>query len=172
MTTIVSQTQLPSTVSNPISGFRHPITPVRRNTWGPLLWTVLHSLGRVLKNVSNGDLRQTLTQDASFLIDILIRSIPCPSCRNHATEHKRRNPIKNAKEKADALEEWAHAFHNDVNRRIQHILIGREDANKLYLTVEPVPILDQYLQSINSHIRIGVNPEEIRQRLGNIIRRV
>ena len=94
----------------------------------------MHSFGRVLGEVKDGALRETLTRETSTLFDLLIRSIPCPSCRNHATHYKMSHKIGNANTKADAFEEWAYNFHNEVNRRIQKVMIGREQANKLYTT--------------------------------------
>ena len=140
--------------------------------WGPLLWKTMHSFGRVLKGVKDGPLRETLTRETSNLFDLLIRSIPCPSCRNHAVQYKMSHTFANANTKSDSFEEWAYNFHNEVNRRIQKIMIGREQANKLYISTDPIKTLDEYLQSINSKTRHGVNDTDIRKRASTIMSRI
>lgn len=140
--------------------------------WGPLLWKTMHSFGRVLKGVEDHALRETLTRETSSLFDILIRSIPCPSCRNHATQYKRTHAIANANTKNDAFEDWAYTFHNAVNRRIQKVMIGREQANRLYVNVDPMKTLEEYLQSINSKTRHGFNDADVRNRANSILTRV
>lgn len=151
---------------------RHTYVPIRRTMWGPLLWKTMHSFGRVLKDVKDGSLRETLTRETSNLFDLLIRSIPCPSCRNHATHYKMSHKIAIANTKSDAFEEWAYNFHNEVNRRIQKVMIGREQANKLYISTDPIKTLDEYLQSINSKTRHGFNDADVRNRAKSIIARV
>lgn len=147
----------------------HVLEPIRRTSWGPLLWKTMHSFGRVLKGVTDAELRQKLTNETASLFDLLIRSIPCPSCRNHATHYKMHHKLKDAKDFADAFEEWAYSFHNSVNVRIQHVMIGRDDANRLYISVDPLQTLDAYFHSINAHVRHGVNLDEIRRRASEIM---
>jgi hypothetical protein len=151
------------------TGYRHTYEPVRRTRWGPLLWTTMHTLGRFLKEVTDPGQRVRLTHDVSGLVDLLIRTIPCPSCRNHATHYKRAHPIPSALTNESAFEDWVYTFHNDVNRRIQHVMIGREQANKLYLHTDPLKTLNEYLQSINAKTRHGVNEGTIRDRANTII---
>jgi hypothetical protein len=151
---------------------RHPLTPIRRTMWGPLLWKTMHSFGRVLKEIPDPDLRNTLTKEVSLLFDLLIRSIPCPSCRNHATHYKHTHKIEDSKGKADSFEEWAYIFHNEVNRRIQKIMISREQANKMYISTDPLQTLNDYLTSINAKTRHGVNEEQIRSRAKSILDRI
>lgn len=155
-----------------VNQVRYTYVPIRRNMWGPLLWKTMHSFGRVLREVKDGPLRDTLTRETSNLVDILIRSIPCPSCRNHATQYKMSHRIANANTKADSFEDWAYHFHNEVNRRIQKIMIGREQANTMYINVDPLKTLDEYLQSINSKTRHELNEGDIRNRAKTIIAKV
>lgn len=151
---------------------RHMYEPIRRTRWGPLLWKTMHSFGRVLKNIEDGSLRQTLTQEVWSLFDLLIRTIPCPSCRNHATHYKQTHKIPNASVKADAFEEWAYIFHNNVNMRIQHVMMAREQANKIYIDTDPYNTLEEYLKSINATTRHGVNQDTIKSRAKSIIQRI
>lgn len=151
---------------------RHVYEPVRRKNWGPLLWKTMHSFGRLLKEVEDGDTRQVLTQETSSLFDVLFSSIPCPSCKNHAVQYKMSHPIGNAVTKADVFEEWAYLFHNEVNMRIKHVMIGREDANRLYAQVDPLKTLEEYLQSINAKIRHGMNESAIKERARQIVSRI
>lgn len=132
----------------------------------------MHSFGRVLKEIEDSEKRQKLTNETASLFDLLIRSIPCPSCRNHATHYKLHHKIKDAKDVADAFEEWAYSFHNAVNIRIQHIMIGRDDANRQYVGVDPIQSLNAYLHSINAHVRHGVNLEDIRRRASEIMNQI
>lgn len=148
------------------------MVPIRRSMWGPLLWKTMHSFGRVLKEVKDGALRETLTRETSNLFDLLLRSIPCPSCRNHATQYKMTHRIPNANTQTNAFEEWAYKFHNEVNRRIQKVMISIDQAKQLYINVDPKKTLDQYLQSINSKTRHGINDTDIRKRANMIMSRV
>jgi hypothetical protein len=151
---------------------RHVYEPVRRNRWGPLLWKTMHSFGRLLKGIEDPALRGTLTNEVWVLFDLLIRSIPCPSCRNHATHYKQTHKLPNASTKADAFEEWAFTFHNNVNMRIQKVMIGREQANQKYSDVDPLATLMEYLKSINATTRHGVNEAQIKDKAKSIVSRI
>lgn len=156
-------------VINVPNSVRNSYQPVRKNTWGPLLWNTMHSFGRILKDIETPKNREILTRDTSSLFDSLLRTIPCPSCRNHALEYKRRHKVGNGNSSRDAFETWAYTFHNEVNKRIQHVMISREQANKIHSSHEPIESLREYLRSINSHLRPGVNPDELLKRAIAII---
>lgn len=156
-------------VINVPNSVRNTYQPVRKNMWGPLLWRTMHSFGRVLKSIGDPDTREKLTRDSSSLFDSLLRTIPCPSCRNHALEYKRHHKIGNGRTSPDTFETWAYVFHNEVNKRIQHVMISREQSNKIHSSYDPIESLREYLRSINSHIRLGVNPDDLINRAKIII---
>jgi hypothetical protein len=77
--------------------------------WGPLLWTVMHSLAEV------GALAAIADSDWTDLFVSLQTSLPCPDCTNHYTAWLAARPPPTTGTTASRL--WLLDLHNDINQR-------------------------------------------------------
>jgi hypothetical protein len=96
--------------------------------FGPGLWFSIHT--SALK----------INQE-NFLswIRIIVSSIPCLRCRNHATEYINENPPDVFKDVRDentkdliGMFKWAWKFHNDVNLRLKKPLMDYNTVYRMY----------------------------------------
>ncbi len=84
------------------------------SVWGPILWTLLHGIGRL-----GGHCLEKLAIDEErelrWLLTNLETIVPCPECREHIIEYKKRNPLP---EKSKDFGHWIWIFHEAVNGRL------------------------------------------------------
>jgi len=89
--------------------------PFTRNSisfWGPLGWDWLHNLAKCYPIApTDSDIHYTYLKIKSF-----IEKLPCPTCKIHAIEYIKKNPISLQSNKE--FQFWAWKFHNAVNARI------------------------------------------------------
>lgn len=124
--------------------------PVRKNIWGPLLWSFLHSIGHLLGEIQDKEVRCERTRAIWKQTVNLLRTIPCPGCRKHAVaEYMNTRYTDPTDEKCDWYERWAFEFHNKVNVRLRKPTVAWEFAKKMASGVKPEEKLEQYIQSIN-----------------------
>jgi hypothetical protein len=90
--------------------------------WGPLLWTLLHSLS---ERVGSGAAMflEDEKQRWIFLLTNLATIIPCKDCKSHAIEWIAAHPTGEFKPLAPEdrklwLRNYFHTFHNSVNERM------------------------------------------------------
>ena len=77
--------------------------------WGPLLWTVMHSLAEI------GALAAIADADWTDLFVSLQTSLPCPDCTNHYTAWLAARPPPTTGTAAARM--WLLDLHNDINAR-------------------------------------------------------
>lgn len=146
------------------------IGPVRKNVWGPMMWKFFHIMGRLLKRIVFSEERGRLTGEIFSFTSILIGTIPCPSCRNHAKEYYMKNGIGNGRDNSRAYEEWAFTFHNTVNSRLGKSGFSYE---QLEIVAEgwggPEEYIDQYLRAINAVMKLNVDEKGLRSRAAGLI---
>jgi len=119
--------------------------------WGPLLWTLLHSLS---EKVGSG--AALFVEDEKqrwiFLLANLATIIPCRDCKAHAIEWIAAHPTADFKSLAPEdrklwLRTYFYNFHNNVNERMEHpqfdealleSTYGRVDIRNILLRLKPV----------------------------------
>ncbi len=91
--------------------------------WSYLFWLFLHSLA---KSFEEQELTSIEIEQIQIFLNILIRWLPCPSCRYHALLYLNKKPFifKTGKELSYQL----FMFHNDVNERTNKIQLTQEEA--------------------------------------------
>jgi hypothetical protein len=94
--------------------------------WGTYTWILFHWMSYQIKNEYFAEERTNLLQ---FIIDIC-GNLPCPNCREHASQYLSRMPLSMVKTK-DNLIHYLYHFHNAVNIR----------GKKAY---QPFSIIDRY----------------------------
>jgi hypothetical protein len=119
--------------------------------WGPLLWTLLHSLS---EKVGSGAalFLEDEKQRWIFLLTNLATIIPCRDCKAHAIEWITAHPTADFKSLAPEdrklwLRTYFYTFHNVVNERLEHpqfdaalleSTYGRVDIRNILLRLKPV----------------------------------
>jgi|UniRef100_A0A6C0DN64 hypothetical protein len=80
--------------------------------WGPVLWTILHSIAYTQEKQ-----KTLLLQDAHYqyvwMIEHLETCIPCEECRQHTIEYRKKHPYRGV-----SPIRWIWEFHNAVNERL------------------------------------------------------
>ena len=90
--------------------------------WGPVLWTILHTLAEkggkaVFSSFYEDERRQWIN-----IFSVLPKMIPCAMCRQHTEEWIAANPIAAIKtmpysQLGPWLIDWFYTFHEEVNAR-------------------------------------------------------
>jgi hypothetical protein len=88
--------------------------PAAPNVWGPILWSLLHTIG-ARAGLSSPKIYIDELRELRWLVDHLESIIPCKECRDHVQEYRRANPLPVA---ASAYGLWFWTFHEEVNRRL------------------------------------------------------
>ena len=93
------------------------------DSWGPVLWAILHALANKSGSVSSPMFREDEKRQWTNIINGLPKIIPCPSCREHAEAWLLERPCVSFKtmsptELHDWLVDWFYLFHESVNARL------------------------------------------------------
>ena len=96
---------------------------VGKSKWGPPKWKELHTHARNYAGVS-------AAAHEPMWLSSFVQSLPCPECRQHATQFIRDNPPFLQSNAAYQL--WAFQFHNSVSSRLGKPLFTLEQYKKMY----------------------------------------
>lgn len=96
---------------------------------GPGTWNAIHTIAFHARTLSE-------QEDAIKTITTICTYFPCETCRKHAMEYIKKNPMENyliGKYKGSSgIFVWTVNFHNKVNYRIGSHIMSLEVAEKLY----------------------------------------
>lgn len=82
--------------------------------WGPETWMLLHTIVEKIYD----DKYNSCKNDIFQIISLIASSVPCPFCRQHATQYLKEHKITRCNTKAD-LKMFIFQFHNNVNTRLK-----------------------------------------------------
>jgi hypothetical protein len=83
--------------------------------WGPLAWSLLHSIGnRAGQNVTK-KLQVDENREALWLLHHLEYIIPCPECRQHIKVYRKKHGLPRTSAEFGI---WIWKFHEAVNQRL------------------------------------------------------
>jgi len=85
--------------------------PSDSNIWGPGVWWNIHILAM------RANTPDRINEYIDY-IEFILPKLPCDTCRNHATEYLRQNPINEFINIKDGMFRWSWIFHNAVNARL------------------------------------------------------
>jgi hypothetical protein len=119
--------------------------------WGPLLWTLLHSLSEKVGSGATLFLEDEKQRWMSLLAN-LATVIPCKDCKAHAIGWFAAHPFTEFKslvpeDRKRWLRNYFFTFHNEVNERMEHpqydetlleSTYGRVDVRNILLRLKPV----------------------------------
>lgn len=99
----------------------HPTYP-QNNEWGPLVWSILHTCAEKSGLQNHSMLRSDEGRAWPLLVKTLVAALPCPFCRDHATEYIGGHPFVLPGDYAawhSYIRTWFWAFHEAVNQRLE-----------------------------------------------------
>ena len=147
--------QIKSKISNP-------------NTFGPGIWYCIHMMA---KDATTDEKKQKFKE----FIEQVVKSLPCQTCLEHATDYYKNNPLVrywNITENGEqiGLFKWAWTFHNTVNTRLKKPFVSWENAKMLYTKDEGV-CTSACGDSENNQMNISLKEEPLQRFIPkNIIR--
>lgn len=120
---------------------------MKREVWGPYIWTVLHCLSLRIKDEFFEKERKTIIEFISEICD----NLPCPSCASHATFTLRRMNFTKIRTK-DELINVLFNLHNEVNRRLKKTIFEKSSLEETYKKYNLQSLLIGYFK-MNQEIR-------------------
>ena len=81
--------------------------------WGPDTWALLHTIAEKIYDDKFNNSKNEIFK----IITLIAISVPCPHCRNHASDYLKHNNIHRCNTKHD-LKLFIFNFHNNVNSRL------------------------------------------------------
>jgi len=145
------------------------------DTWGPLLWTILHSLaeriGTVAPMFTNDEKQRWLVLFVGFPL-----IIPCKDCKEHALSYISDHPFSAWKtmapdERRDWTRTWFYDFHEAVNARLGHSSFDKTLLTSTYGSVNIREYLDRLKVIMNVAIQLdGVPMIKWRDFSGSVLR--
>lgn len=95
--------------------------------WGNLTWDLIHCIIVLCPSDKFSELRESIINCIHDICTIL----PCPLCKDHASQYLRKVKWKNIQTK-DAVHAELVTFHNNVNRRLSKKELSPSEAYSLY----------------------------------------
>jgi len=146
------------------------------DTWGPLLWTILHGLaervGSINPMFANDEKQRWLALFAG-----LPMIIPCKDCREHAVQymadHSAIQPWKMLApdQRKEFTRTWFYEFHEAVNARLGHASFDKDLLTPSYGSINIREYLGRFAHIVNVAIQLdGVQMIKWRDWNGIIIR--
>lgn len=134
------------------------------DTWGPVVWAILHILGERIGTGSANDV--DLARDITVLIQLLPSILPCKECQNHMKTYIGIHPFVMTglvgPELNTALRTWFMDFHNTV-RTNQSKTIDITTLPQLTTLYGDERIQLCQLQLLSSHVSYGIRNGLVKQ---------
>lgn len=116
--------------------------------WGPHAWKLLHSIGARAGSCKNPKLQRDEVRECLWLLSHLEYIIPCPECRSHLIEYRKKQGLP----EVSNYGAWLWTFHEAVNERLgkpegppfTHELGKDSSPTQLWKTYQDI-IKDSYL---------------------------
>lgn len=129
-------------------------------SWGPHCWNLFHTLACRIKEEDF----ENSKEDLWIIIKNVCNNLPCPECKNHAT-----NLIDNSNKKLillskKNLELFLFDFHNLVNKRKGYKIYTMEEYNNKYKNINIGSVVYNFI------LAFSYNPSNIRQMSDNFQR--
>ena len=147
-----------------------------RESWGPNFWNILHTLAEYSGSIENINLRNDEADAWSILLKYQGVVMPCALCKQHYTEYKIRNPVKQLRElKGDLrkayLRKWLWNCHDSVNKQFQKES-PPEDTLEVMYSKKPIKqeVQNIFLMFKNALERSQLQRDDIQRWKASVIR--
>lgn len=97
-------------------------------SWGKATWYLFHSLAKKIKPEKFKEKKRELWN----MIMIICKNLPCPDCREHASELLKTVKVEYILSDVVVLQNFFYTFHNIVNERKGYKILEFEECNKIY----------------------------------------
>ena len=104
-------------------------SPGKGKPWGRITWYFIHTFCERI----NPQFFMAKKSECFALLTNVCSMIPCPTCRNHATEYLKKNPLNRIVRNKEDLKEYFYRFHNKAT------LNGNPGAR-----AEDISVMDMY----------------------------
>lgn len=113
--------------------------PVDPEVWGRFFWFVFHTVAARMPVALTDEERQ----DYRMFLQSFPRVLPCSSCKTHAKEYQKLNPVREQDvESSYSMTVYVHNFHNSVNLRLGKPVLSLKECCSMY-EVEVPPSVPQ-----------------------------
>jgi len=92
--------------------------------WGTPTWYFLHTL---IEKINSTYYKSVSDSFTNIIVDIF-NNLPCPYCKDHATQYIKKNNIYKIKTKEE-MKEYLFNFHNFINKRLKQNTQNRDILN-------------------------------------------
>jgi len=119
--------------------------------WGVPTWIFFHSYAQHTSN-------ERFIRQRTIFIDTFSKTmlcLPCPLCRNHATDYLKRNPLKRVLNIED-LKKYLWRFHNSVNVRLSKPEFPLESLN-VYANKHPRALYGNFIRAIRNNSSLSIS---------------
>ena len=120
---------------------------MKKKDWGYAVWTLFHTLAYKLKPEYSNEVIILFSH-----INSICRNLPCPDCREHATEYLSRINIKAVTSSREALVQFLYIFHNTVNRRLNMPIFPQNALDTMYSNANTRNVVAHFISIMNSNI--------------------
>ena len=111
------------------------MTIISRETWGPALWTILHTMAQKSGTIENPIITEDEAHAWTGVFKTLHNIMPCQKCSQHFRQYVNKKQISSlfiAKgyRRKDWLQEFFWELHNEVNGENQKEIFAKEGLEK------------------------------------------
>ena len=131
------------------------------DNWGPVMWAILHALAQKSGNICSPYFRNDEKRHWINLIKAFPKTIPCPSCREHAEKWVLANPpfdfktTMNPSELHEWIVDWCYDLHESVNERLDKQPFDKALLAQTYGSISIMGALARLTPFIDTAIRLS-----------------
>lgn len=118
---------------------------MKKSIWGPLFWKTLHCMIIHINDSLFQSEKQILWENIKGIINI----IPCPYCKQHATNYIKKVNHNSFKNK-ESMIKYIHNLHNEVNERLKKPIMDYETHLTLYKNMN---VRDVFIEFLEKNLR-------------------
>jgi len=136
------------------------------DTWGPVMWAVLHIFGERIGKSGVASIDTDQARDLTFIINLLPAIIPCKECQSHSRVYLATNPFQClallGTDLSTYVRTWLLTFHNTVraNKGQTVDITILEQLAELYGAEK---LQTCQIQTIISHVAYGIRTGIVKQ---------
>jgi hypothetical protein len=127
--------------------------------WGPITWTFFHVLIEKTQEDSIPYIKHILIH----IITIICKSLPCPTCREHASNLLATYKHYGLLTTKDKLKRWLWEFHNVVNKKLKKTAVPYTELEKYknYPLNEVFRLWSKHFVIMNNDLQVFIDKQNI-----------
>ena len=108
--------------------------------WGNATWILFHTIAAQISY-------NNFEKYKDLLVEVIVttcNNLPCPTCKDHASNIIKQAKTVNIKKKSDFIE-FLRQFHNIVNIKLEKKTYSKEEIDKKYNNLDLVKIMKNFI---------------------------